>query len=177
MHVDGTELTVDLYTQSETLWFLPPLDSSLSTPQRAQLPSYLMLASDQTIVPPQTVVRGPGLFSFVEYPVVLPTALALLEAFFRIYARDVGTRIGSSAMAMICYMMEYVDDDGRYLDAEQLPEPLRTFYRELKAGQKPIRQWTEELKDALNRDEEPFKTPTHVHEGEPVCGGFVYLDD
>jgi len=66
----------------------------------------------------------------------------------RLFARDQGKRVGSFGMAMIAYMQLYVDADG-YLDASFLPEPLRTSYRELQEGKKPIRQWTLELKDAL----------------------------
>ena len=51
-------------------------------------------------------------------------------------------------MAMIGYIEEYVDDDG-LLNADDLPEPLRAFYRELREGKKPLRQWSEELKNAL----------------------------
>ena len=57
-------------------------------------------------------------------------------------------------MAMIAYMEEYVDDDG-LLDANQLPEPLQTFYKELRQGRKPVRQWTKELKEALGILEDP----------------------
>ena len=78
-------------------------------------------------------------------------------------------------MATICYMSEYVEDEG-YLDGALLSEPFRSFYKELKEGVKPNRQWTKQLKAALCRDEEPFKTPAQVYEGEPVRG-YVYLDD
>jgi hypothetical protein len=71
----------------------------------------------------------------------------------RLYARDQGKRIGSFGIAMIAYMQLYVDADG-YLDADLLPEPLRTSYRELQEGTKPIRQWMLELKGALGVVEE-----------------------
>ena len=51
-------------------------------------------------------------------------------------------------------MEEYVDDDG-LLDEDLLAEPLRTFYRELRKEEKMVRQWTDELKDALGRGLEP----------------------
>lgn len=51
-------------------------------------------------------------------------------------------------MAMIAYIEEYVDDDG-LLDANLLPEPLKTSYKELRQGNKPVLQWTHELKEAL----------------------------
>ena len=81
----------------------------------------------------------------------------LLEAYLRLYARDAGKRVGSFGMAMIAYMEEYVDDDG-LLDASQLPEPLGTFYAELREGKKPVRQWMGELQDALGV---PHHDPDH----------------
>jgi len=56
-------------------------------------------------------------------------------------------------MAMIGYMEQYIDDDG-LLDANQLPEPLKTSYKELRQGRKSVRQWTKELKEALEILEE-----------------------
>lgn len=69
----------------------------------------------------------------------------------RLYVRDSGKRIGSFALSMIAYMELYVDQDG-LLDASLLPEPLKTSYKELKEGKKPVRQWTKELKEALGED-------------------------
>jgi hypothetical protein len=46
---------------------------------------------------------------------------------------------------MIAYMEEYINDDG-LLDANQLPERLKTSYKELRQGREPVRQWTKELK-------------------------------
>jgi len=44
--------------------------------------------------------------------------------------------------------MEYVDDGG-LLDANLLPDPLKTSYEELRKGIKPVLQWTQKLKEAL----------------------------
>lgn len=74
----------------------------------------------------------------------------------RLYARDCGKRVGSFAMAMIAYMELYVEADG-LLDADRLPEPLRKFYRELNSGDKPVRRWTRELKEALGVSTEGFE--------------------
>lgn len=159
MHVEASEVAVGLYVQSETLWFLPALDESLLCPQKPKLPPYLVLASDQTVLPPWRPGRGSGVFERIEHPVVIPQSIVLLEAFLRLYARDSAKRIGSFAMPMIGYMEQYVDDDG-FLDAKQLPEPLRTFYMELREGKKPVRQWTKELKRALGMpDEDPEDHP------------------
>ncbi len=148
VHIEDSEVTVGLYPQSETLWFLPPLDSSFSSPKKSKLPSQFILASDQTVLPPWRPGRGSGVFKSDCDPVIVPKSHILLEAFLRLYARDLGKRIGSFAMPMIGYMELYVDDDG-LLDANQLPEPLKTFYNELRQGKKPVRQWTKELKQAL----------------------------
>ncbi|EXJ72244.1 uncharacterized protein A1O5_04748 [Cladophialophora psammophila CBS 110553] len=153
IHIKDSEVTVALYPQSETIWLLPPLDSSLSSPNKHILPSHFVLASDQTILPPWRPGRGSGVFKSDSDPVVVPKSHILLEAFLRLYARDSGKRIGAFAMAMIGYIEEYVDDDG-LLDANLLPEPLKTSYEELRQGIKPVRQWTQELKEALGIHED-----------------------
>jgi hypothetical protein len=65
-----------------------------------------------------------------------------------LYARDWEKRIGGFSIAIIAYIEQYVDEDG-YLETEQLSEPILTFYKELRKGGKPLRQWTEELTDAV----------------------------
>ena len=153
IHIKDSEVTVALYIQSETLWFLPPLDSSFSSPKKLEYPSQFIFASDQTVLPPWRPGRGLGVFKSDRDLVVVPKSHILLEAFLRLYARDSGKRIGACAMSMIAYMEEYVDDDG-LLDANQLPEPLKTSYKELRQGRKPVRQWKEELKEALGISED-----------------------
>ncbi|KAJ9158501.1 Thioredoxin reductase [Coniochaeta hoffmannii] len=156
-HLDGNlEVTAGLYFQSGTLWFLPPLDHSMLFPSSSlDLPPYFALASDRTIFPPWRPGRGAGVFKSAADAVIAPRSHILLEAYMRLYARDQGKRIGSFGIAMIAYMQLYVDADG-FLDADLLPEPLRTSYRELQEGKKPIRQWMLELKDALGvAEEEP----------------------
>lgn len=147
-HIKNSEVTVALYLQSETIWFLPPLDSPISSPRELELPLHFVLASDQTVLPPWRPGRGSGVFKSESDPVVVPKSHILLEAFLRLYARDSGKCIGAFAMAMIGYIEEYVDEDG-FLDLELLPEPLKTFYKELRKGMKPVSQWTKELKETL----------------------------
>ncbi|KIX02794.1 uncharacterized protein Z518_08736 [Rhinocladiella mackenziei CBS 650.93] len=148
VHIKDSEVTVALYPQSQTIWFLPPLDESFLSPKKLELPSHFVLASDQTVLPPGRPGRGSGVFKSDHDPVVVPKSHILLEAFLRLYARDSGKRIGAFAMAMIGYVEEYIDDDG-LLDANLLPEPLKTSYKELRQGRKPVRQWTKDLKEAL----------------------------
>lgn len=145
---DNSEVTAGIYLQSDTLWFLPPLDHSLLFPEKLDLPPYFALASDQTVFPPWRPGRGAGVFISTADAVIAPRPHILLEAYMRLYARDQGKRVGSFGIAMIVYMESYVDADG-LLDANLLPEPLRTSYRELKEGKKPTRQWMLELKQAL----------------------------
>ncbi|KAI5864892.1 hypothetical protein GGS23DRAFT_562272 [Durotheca rogersii] len=148
LHMDTSEITVDLYLQSETLWFLPTLDDALLCADASKLPPYFVLASDQDSLPPPRLGRGSGVFQSSKEAVVVPKAHVLLEAFIRLYARNWGKRIGAFSMAMIAYVEEYVDDDG-FLDTSQLPEPLKAFYFELREGKKPLRQWAKELRQAL----------------------------
>lgn len=149
MHMKDSEVTVGLYTQSETLWFLPRLDQKLAFPSTSKLPDYFVLASDQTVLPPWRPGRGSGVFHSTQGDLVIaPKSYVLLEAFMRLFARDSGTRIGACAMPMIAYVEEYVDEDG-YLDIEKLVEPLRGHYLELREGKKPVRQWRTELRHSL----------------------------
>ena len=153
MHTEDPEVTVGLYLESETLWFLPPLDSSVLVPNKLKLPSHFILASDRIILPPWRPGRGSGVFKSDGDSVVVPKSHILLEAYLRLHARDSEKRIGGFGIAMIAYMQGYVDDDG-LLDADQLPEPLKTSYRELRQGEKPVGQWTKELREALGIPEE-----------------------
>lgn len=151
LHVDFSDVTVGLYPQSDTLCFLPPLEISLASDAQdddVRVPPYFCLASDRTALPPWRPGRASGAFQTGHHPVLVPRAHVLLEAFLRLYARDSDKKIGSFGMAMISYVEEYVDDNG-LLDAEQLPEPLRTLYGDLRTGRTPVRQWTRDLKEAL----------------------------
>ena len=145
VHIEASDVTVDLYRQSETLWFLPPLDLRLP---KCELPPHFVLASDQTVLPPWRPGRGSGVFKSSRHPVVVPKAHVLLEAFMRLHARDAWKRVGTFGMAMIAYVQLYIDNDG-LLDTSQLPELLKTFYAELRKGKKPVRQWTIDLRQAL----------------------------
>ena len=147
-HIKDSEVIVSLYSQSETIWFLPPLDDSLLCPTKLNLPSHFALASDHTILLPWRPGRGSGVFQSDQNPVVVLKPHALLEAFLRLYARDEGKRVSAFAIAMIAYVEGYIDDAG-LLDASLLPEPLKTSYQELREGKKPVLQWTNELKEAL----------------------------
>lgn len=76
--------------------------------------------------------------------VIVPRAHILLEAYLCLLGRDNGKRAGSFSMAMVDYMLEYVDDDG-YLEVEKLSEPYRALYRRLRKNDMPFKQWQESL--------------------------------
>ena len=117
MHIKASsETTVGLYPQSETLWFLPPLNNSLASPGTVQLPSQFVLTSNKIVLPPGRLGCGGGVFKSNQYPLIVPKAHVMLEAFLRLYGRDFGKGTGRHALAMICYVEEYIDDDG-FLDA------------------------------------------------------------
>ncbi|KAH8812357.1 hypothetical protein F5884DRAFT_855653 [Xylogone sp. PMI_703] len=124
------------------------LDKSLASPKTTELPSFFVFASNQTTLPPWRPGRGSGFFKSCQYPVIVPKSHILLEAFMLLFARDLGKRVGGFALSMIGYIEEYVDEDG-YLEIGQVSEPLVSFYKELKGGQKPVRQWAEELKAVI----------------------------
>ena len=147
-HMEDVEVTVGLYPQSETLWFLPPFDSSFLCPKTLKFSPHFVLASDQTVLPPWRPGRGSGVFKPDQDAVIVPKAHILLEAFMRLYARDSEKRMGAFGLAVIAYVQLYIDNDG-LLDVNLLPEPLKTSYKELRQDKKPVRQWLEELKDAL----------------------------
>ncbi|KAI7369192.1 hypothetical protein KC354_g2132 [Hortaea werneckii] len=172
VHVHSSTLTVDIFIQSETLWFLPELDQSLVFPPTLDMHSHFVFASDKNTLPPNRLGRGSGAFQEDFVPVLVPQAIVLLEAFLRIYARDRGKKIGSFAVQMICYIEEYVDDDG-YLRGSSLPEPLQTLYVELKEDKMPVRQWLEKLRATLGVQPgqdvpEKIQTENSVHERDAL---------
>lgn len=146
-HTGDSEVTVDIHIQSNTLWFLPALQDFLCDPKSEILPDYLLLASDDTVLPPWRPGRGAGVFKTKQPPVVVPRASTLLEAFLRIYARDCDTRIGNTFM--IAYIELYVDNDG-LLDLDKLPQPLRSRYEELREGDVDMAQWVAQLKESVD---------------------------
>lgn len=160
LHIHLTQdadISVGLYAQRETLWFLPPLDSSsllvppgtdASAEVLPSLPAPFVWATDATVLPPSRPERSSGVFQVVpgRHPIVGIRAHVLLEAFLRIYARDVGTMAGSFGASMVAYMSLYVDADG-YLDRKRVPPPLLALYETFDSA--PLRQWTAELKEVV----------------------------
>lgn len=133
MHVPIRGLSVGIYVQSETLWFLPPLDATLASPKANPLPPYLTFACDPTALPPDNAGMGRGAFSLDQTVVLVPKVHILTEALMRIMARDDATKVGSYSGAHLCYIVRYVEKRG-ILDIGLLPEGLGNVYREFRDG-------------------------------------------
>lgn len=141
MHFHITdERTVNLYRQSSTLWFLPALDPSREPDSN---PLDFIMASDARLPGPRPG-RSRGAFPADSFPVFIPTAHRLLEAYIRLMLRADGTIQQTFWQAMISYIGEYVDGDG-YLDGSHLETRCGQFYYRLKSGEKPPRVLFEEL--------------------------------
>ncbi|KAH6632099.1 thioredoxin reductase [Chaetomium tenue] len=129
MHSNGRG--VGFYVQSETLWFLPPLDATLANPKANPLPPYLAFACDRTALPPGAPGIGMGTFDSDETVVLVLKAHILTEALMRIMAAHAGKIIGTYAIQHFCYIEEFVEGRG-FLDIDLLPRPLADFYRAFK---------------------------------------------
>lgn len=130
-HINA-EMTVSIYTQSSTLWFLP----SLTLSQISCSPGFI-LASDSHLPPPRPG-RGHGAFHISAFPVYIPIAHRLLEAFVRLVIRSPNAKYRGFAIGMVTYIGEYVDGD-KLLDEAKVESRCREFYSGLKNAQKPMR--------------------------------------
>ncbi|VUC31953.1 unnamed protein product [Clonostachys rosea] len=146
-HIRERKETVAILSQSQVLWFLPAMKDVLVAPQKAELPSYLILASDRSELPPQRPKRGSGCFKPAGFPVVTVPVHILVEAYLRLYARYVEGASSDTIMTKIAWLRMYVEEDG-YVIAKRLPQSLRPFYVELVEGV-PIREWTKRLQKEL----------------------------
>ncbi|KAG5946271.1 hypothetical protein E4U59_004165 [Claviceps monticola] len=155
LHIEGTKVPVGLFVQSVTLWFLPPLEAALITPDQGQLPPPYALASDESILPPWRPGRGAGVFKSKAYPVVVVRSHVLLEAFMRICARYSHTLAGSFSKSMVIYVSMYIDDDG-YLDLKKLPEPIVSSYLAYTTTSISGRQWLAELRQMFGENHKSF---------------------
>ncbi|CAH0046442.1 unnamed protein product [Clonostachys solani] len=146
-HIRERKETVAILSQSQALWFLPAMSAKLVAPHKADLPSYLILASDRSELPPQRPKRGSGCFKNPLIPVLTVPAHILAEAYLRLYARYAGGPSSAAFMTRLAWLRMYVEEDG-YVIAKRLPQSLRPFYVELTKGA-PIREWTQRLQKEL----------------------------
>jgi hypothetical protein len=141
----GLDQTIGLYQWSETLLAISelPLFSVLSG-----LGDNFILASDSSL-PSWKPGRGRGAFAASSFPVVIPSAHCLTEAFVRKALADRSNPYMIYWMAMLTYIMEYVDRDGLLNDA--LLEPCcRTFYCGLRDTNDSLGDLLDKLEDSIN---------------------------
>ncbi|OBT86469.1 hypothetical protein VE02_05335 [Pseudogymnoascus sp. 03VT05] len=140
-HIDF-EMTVSIYMRSSTFWSLPSLDL-----EQLIRSHDIILASDSYLPPPRPG-RGHGAFRASPFPVYIPTAHHLLEAFVRLAAGSYGGRYINWGIAMITYIEEFLEGDG-LLDEELVEDRCRKFYSDMKLGERPLRPLLKELADSF----------------------------
>lgn len=140
LHIDD-ELAVSLYRKSNVLWEFEDLDF---------LPDKnpnIMLASDDRL-PSASLGRGQG--GFLSHPcaVKIPCAVRYCEALILLLCRDWDSVCESYWLAILTYMLEYVDGTN-ILDENQLQEGYRRFYHAIKMGDPAMYPILNELRLSL----------------------------
>ena len=120
-HIDGIRF-IGLYKKSDTLWSLPSLRADRK--ETDSIPD-IITASDSALPRPR-LGRGRGAFSRALYPVHIPSAHRLTEAFILLTLRDFEQPIEFFWRAMLTYIIEFLLEDG-FLDASNLQPHHRRF--------------------------------------------------
>lgn len=134
LHIDD-ELVISIYRKSDVLWELSWSD--------------LISASDPRL-PSAVLGRGRGRFAPECDSVQVPHPVQYCESLILLLCRDHGTRSANYWMAMLSYILEYVDvDETDVFDENSLGEKYQPFYRALKGA-----EWSRMycLLDELRRD-------------------------
>ncbi|OJJ50089.1 hypothetical protein ASPZODRAFT_1104119 [Penicilliopsis zonata CBS 506.65] len=122
LHIDD-ELEVSLFRESDLLWEFPDLKSSQYTDPN------IISASDERL-PSATLGRGRGRF-LCPSPVRIPSPVRYCEALIFLLCRDYETVRRSYWMALLTYLVEYVDGMDIF-NEEDLRDGFRQFYHALK---------------------------------------------
>lgn len=121
------ELLLYLYRKSDTLWELEefqgyPLEKSLD-----------ILSASDIRLPPAIPGRGQGRLS-PEYSLVrIPSTARFCEALILLLCRDCDTVYKNYRMALLTYVLEYVDDTDIF-DGKDLADEYQDFFFALKKG-------------------------------------------
>ncbi|KAA8641637.1 uncharacterized protein ATNIH1004_011773 [Aspergillus tanneri] len=142
LHIDD-ELTVSLYRKSDVLWELP----EFGLVPHGKSPD-IMYASD-TQLPSASLGHGRGRFNSPLSPVRIPTALRYCEALILLLCRDRGSIYEAYWMAILTYMLEYVDGTP-ILDEKDMRDGCRHFYQALKSGDSKMYVLLDRLRYDLN---------------------------
>ena len=120
LHIDD-ELVISIYRKSDVLWELSWSD--------------LVSASDPRL-PSAVLGRGRGRFSPECDIVQVPHPVRYCEALILLLCRDHCSRSANYWMAMLSYILEYVDvDETDVFDENSLGEEYQPFYHALKGGE------------------------------------------
>ncbi|KAK2762063.1 hypothetical protein FQN54_001070 [Arachnomyces sp. PD_36] len=131
LHIDQ-DVKLSIFKQSETLWSIPAL--SMDSPRPSD--QNIMLASDPRL-PGPAPGRGRGAFSSSLYPVRIPTANRYTESLIRLIIRNQSHHFQLFWMAMLTYMLEYVDGT-KALREDDLEPRFRDSVRALRTeGSRP----------------------------------------
>lgn len=122
LHIDD-ELVISIYRKSDVLW-----EPSLSKGN-----PYLLNASDKRF-PPAVPGRGQGRFPPEFDFVRILHPLRYCEVIIRLLCRDYDTRSATYWMAVLTYILEYVDETDIF-NENSLEEAFRPFYHAPKASQ------------------------------------------
>ncbi|CAG8146602.1 unnamed protein product [Penicillium salamii] len=140
LHIND-ELAVSLYRKSDVLWEFEDLRfGSEKNPDT-------MIASDGRL-PSAFPGRGQGRFSSLPCDVIIPCAVRFCEALILLLCRDYRSTYEIYWLAMLTYMLEYVDDTD-ILDESKLQEGYRKFYHALKLADTVMYSLLDELRHDL----------------------------
>ncbi|CAG8248441.1 unnamed protein product [Penicillium salamii] len=120
LHIDD-ELVISIYRKSDVLWELSWSD--------------LVSASDPRL-PSAVIGRGRGRFAPECDSVQVPHPVRYCETLILLLCRDHCTKPANYWMAMLSYVLEYVDvDETDIFDENSLGEEYQPFYHALKVGE------------------------------------------
>ncbi|PLB43194.1 hypothetical protein P170DRAFT_369818 [Aspergillus steynii IBT 23096] len=141
LHINE-ELVISLYGKSDMLWELPDFDIATQNTD-------IMSASDPQL-PPTILGRGQGRFPSHLSAVRIPSAVRYCEAILFLLCRDYGHLREYYWMAMLTYLMEYVDGTD-ILREESLREEYTPFYGAIIQGDPDMWLHLDTLRDGLIR--------------------------
>lgn len=145
LHMTGPNVVM-LFRKSDMLWNAPAVIKPTPLPEGPN--AKIILASDRKYLPGQEPGLGQGAFSTEFYPVRIPSAHCLVEAYSSLMLQDWSNDYGIFWMSMLAYIMQYVDAKGR-LDLNQVESRRRNFYCELRGGKVGTAQAIKNFKTAM----------------------------
>ncbi|RDW81519.1 uncharacterized protein DSM5745_05076 [Aspergillus mulundensis] len=119
-HIDD-DLAISLFRKSEILLDFPDLESAFGN-----CSPDVMHASDERL-PSYTIGRGQGRLRF-KSSIRIPTTMMYTEAIITLICRDWHTRRQGYWVAMLTYIMEYVDGTDAMFNSEDLKDGYKEFY-------------------------------------------------